>query len=487
MARVALGICYHNTLKLQNPPHVAAREGKGARAKGKTTGERGKTAEATQKQREGGSGKQGRSRTNRSRAGASGRSSVDRSLEHATSEEPTREGRLCGVGGQCQRGRLAQGTRVTGHSNGAENRKRHIETQETQEVLSMHLDCEPFGTEWVYWTPRERNAAADSLATRAVQKREDAFFLNSRWHTDKWSRADVVLTSDAGIRDSPSRPGVKQQGIGFLMMHQGTWQLLAAASFYEETRAKQDDINILELSALQSAAGMMMAARAGKAGQLTSTRASEFTRPELRTLKTQSGEAMPGHLAVPRMQCTLTAMGDEGVGDSTVGAVEHLGCKAGKWSRRAGSATQVHPLIHVAPHVSHWSLIFLLALSVLACPRAYRVTESTSHVRARLKSGTLGEHDHNTRNEMLKLFTEHHTGLFVQSCLRDEELGRTAISCHYAVDCQGRRWQRVVHRKESPRPLNMASTGGVPRSTWTRTVKTYCTTAERRRNYFMRW
>ena len=46
--------CLHNTQKLQNPPHVAAREGKGARAKGRTTGERGKTAEATHKQREGG-------------------------------------------------------------------------------------------------------------------------------------------------------------------------------------------------------------------------------------------------------------------------------------------------------------------------------------------------------------------------------------------------------------------------------------------------
>ena len=138
------------------------------------------------------------------------------------------------------------GTRVMGDSYGAKNRKRLEGTIEILEVLSMHLDCEPFGAEWVYWIPTERNAAADSLATRAIEKREDAFFLSSRWHTDKWSTANVVTMSDAGIRDSPRRPRVKQQGMGFLMVHWGTRELLAAASFYEETRAKQDDINILE-------------------------------------------------------------------------------------------------------------------------------------------------------------------------------------------------------------------------------------------------
>ena len=38
-------------------------------------------------------------------------------------------------------------------------------------------------------------------------------------------------------------------------------------------------------------------------------------------------------------------------------------------------------------------------------------------------------------NEELNLFTEHHTGLYIQKCLRDEELGRVATSCHFAVDC----------------------------------------------------
>ena len=42
---------------------------------------------------------------------------------------------------------------------------------------------------------------------------------HSRWHTDKWSQAKVVMMSDAGIRDSLSRSGEKQQGMGFLMLH----------------------------------------------------------------------------------------------------------------------------------------------------------------------------------------------------------------------------------------------------------------------------
>ena len=34
-------------------------------------------------------------------------------------------------------------------SYGDWNRKRLEKTKETLEVLSLHLDCEPFGTEWV--------------------------------------------------------------------------------------------------------------------------------------------------------------------------------------------------------------------------------------------------------------------------------------------------------------------------------------------------
>ena len=95
----------------------------------------------------------------------------------------------------------------------------------------------------------------------------------------------MVMMSDAGIRDSPSRPGVKQQGMGFLMLHRDTRELLAAGSFSVEGRAKQDDMNILELRAVQAAVGMMMAVRAGETRLLTKTRASDFTRSEIRTLK----------------------------------------------------------------------------------------------------------------------------------------------------------------------------------------------------------
>ena len=48
---------------------------------------------------------------------------------------------------------------------------------------------------------------------------------------------------------------------------------------------------------------------------------------------------------------------------------------------------------------------------------------------------TSEEQDHNMWNEGLNLITEHSTGLHIQSCLRDEELGRVATSCHFAVDC----------------------------------------------------
>ena len=139
-----------------------------------------------------------------------------------------------------------RGTRVMGDSCGTQNRRKLEKTMETVEALTMHLGCEPFGTEWVHWTPREWNAAADSLATRAIERREDAFFLNNRWHTDRWSQGDVVIMSDAGTRDNPSSQGLKQEGMGFLMIHRSTRELLAAASIFVETRRKQDDINILE-------------------------------------------------------------------------------------------------------------------------------------------------------------------------------------------------------------------------------------------------
>ena len=45
------------------------------------------------------------------------------------------------------------------------------------------------------------------------------------------------------------------------------------------------------------------------------------------------------------------------------------------------------------------------------------------------------EQDHNMWNEGLNLFTEQNTGLHIQSCLSNEELGRVAISCHFVVGC----------------------------------------------------
>ena len=45
------------------------------------------------------------------------------------------------------------------------------------------------------------------------------------------------------------------------------------------------------------------------------------------------------------------------------------------------------------------------------------------------------EQNHNMWNEGLSLITGINTGPLIQSCLSDEELGRVAISSHFAVDC----------------------------------------------------
>ena len=47
----------------------------------------------------------------------------------------------------------------------------------------------------------------------------------------------------------------------------------------------------------------------------------------------------------------------------------------------------------------------------------------------------LEEQDHKMWNEGLSLITGISTGPLIQTCLSDEELGRVAISCHFAVDC----------------------------------------------------
>ena len=61
--------------------------------------------------------------------------------------------------------------------------------------------------------------------------------------------------------------------------------------------------------------------------------------------------------------------------------------------------------------------------------------------------------NHSAQNEVLKLFTVHHTSLFIQSGLGDEELGRMAISCHYAVDCL---WRTVAMCGPQERVSNAA-------------------------------
>ena len=74
------------------------------------------------------------------------------------------------------------------------------------------------------------------------------------------------MMSDAETMDNPSRPGMKQQGMAFLMMRRSTRELLAAASSSEAGRHQH-----VGLMAVQAAVGMMMAVRTGEAGQFTNT------------------------------------------------------------------------------------------------------------------------------------------------------------------------------------------------------------------------
>ena len=123
--------------------------------------------------------------------------------------------------------------------------------------------------------------------SRQSGNRAIAVFVNGRWHTDKCTQANVVLLSDAGFRDCPSRPSRKLHGTGFLLIDRDTPELLAAASFFTMVQAKQADINMLELIAVQTAIGLLVAVRAGKALEVARTCTHEFTRPELRTVKTK--------------------------------------------------------------------------------------------------------------------------------------------------------------------------------------------------------
>ena len=90
------------------------------------------------------------------------------------------------------------------------------------------------------------------------EERKRCFSERQKWHTDKWTQADVVLLSDAGIRDCPSKPSRKLQGTGFLLLHRNSRELLAEASFFTIGQAKQVDVNMLELRAVQTVIGLMV-------------------------------------------------------------------------------------------------------------------------------------------------------------------------------------------------------------------------------------
>ena len=160
----------------------------------------------------------------------------------------------------------------------------------------------------------------------------------------------MVMMSDAGIRDSPSRPLVKQQGMGFLMMHLDTRELRAAASFCGKTSearrhqhlgteggagSSEDDdgstsrrsrtvhgntskrIHTIRVQDAQNQSGSVHA-------QLGGRQQMNASGPSAHRHAWVVHEEMPGHAAVPRMQHTPGTIEGDRVGSNTLGAVEHL-------------------------------------------------------------------------------------------------------------------------------------------------------------------
>ena len=142
-------------------------------------------------------------------------------------------------------------------------------------------------------------------------------------------QADVVMMSDEGTRGNLSRPGMQQQGMGFLMMHRDTGELLAAASLFGDKARRHQHLGI-EGSAVSSRDDNGSTDRRGRAihrhtSKRIHTARDQDARNQSGNLHAQMGgrqqmntsgssaqsyawadhAAMPGHPPVPRMQRTL--------------------------------------------------------------------------------------------------------------------------------------------------------------------------------------
>ena len=115
------------------------------------------------------------------------------------------------------------------------------------ELLCCHLGSPPFGSEWVFWVPREANMAADFLAGKAIVERQDRMFLNYLWRS--FGRRPVVGVSDAGVRKAV---GGEHVGIGWMLVDRETRKCIVAAQWYRwaaETDRRwghREDVNLWE-------------------------------------------------------------------------------------------------------------------------------------------------------------------------------------------------------------------------------------------------
>ena len=179
MAQVSLGICHHNTEKLQNPPHVTSREGKGARAKGKTTGER----EKLQKRHKSSGKEEAESKAGQEPTGAERERMSGAVWTEVGNMQPVRnlreKGGFAALVDSANMASWLRGTRVVSDSCGAENR----EARKNHGIPGGTVNASGLRTLRHGVGLQDTKRAGVQLLI--AEKREDAFFLNSRWHTDK--------------------------------------------------------------------------------------------------------------------------------------------------------------------------------------------------------------------------------------------------------------------------------------------------------------
>ena len=160
------------------------------------------------------------------------------------------------------------------------------EREETMTILELmwcHLSSPPIGTEWVYWIPREFNAAADLLANRAMDEQGDGIYVSTRWQ--RFQGRHVVGFSDAGIRRVQDGLHV---GVGWMVVDRSSRECVVAAYWYRWAcggAGSWGDINVWELRAAKACLAAMVALRVGRLGEFGEIGGAAITATTRRQVK----------------------------------------------------------------------------------------------------------------------------------------------------------------------------------------------------------